>query len=96
MSAKSDNQRVQLLLQSEVRGALNRSRRVKGGDAPGLRVPGDRPRRMDRVSDASGGEFGELCRFDAQISCSVTEPGRDGVHTAADATTGRSNTRDAA
>ena len=71
-SERSDDQRVQRLLQSEVRDALNRCRRVKGGDAPGLRVPSDGPRRMDRVSIASGGEFGELCRFDAQISCSET------------------------
>jgi hypothetical protein len=32
---------VQRLLQSEVRDALSRCWRVKGGDAPGLRVPSD-------------------------------------------------------
>ena len=33
-SERSDNQRVQRLLQSEVRDALNRCRRVKGGECP--------------------------------------------------------------
>jgi hypothetical protein len=40
-SERSDNQRVQRLSQSEVRDALSRCWRVKGGDAPGLRVPSD-------------------------------------------------------